>query len=136
LSWAGLLATLLGIGICLEAGDATAVEAPRDEAESVLFGYFTALQTGDIDALGRILGGALRESMSELLENPDYPSDLIRDYGGADFEIVDLQVLESGDVVTTVDTLLPPSEQLRHRLTLRRGESSEGFQIVESEFLP
>jgi len=136
LFWAGLLAALLCLRMCLEAGSAIAAQAPRDEAESVLFSYFTALQTGDVEALGWILGGELRDSMSALLENPDYGSDLVRDYGGADFEIVDLQSLDSGDVVATVDTLLPPYERLRHRLTLRRGGSSEGIQIVRSEFVP
>ena len=136
LTWVGLLAALLGIGLCLEAGGAIGDQAPRYEAESVLQAYFTALQTGDVQALGRILGGEFRESMSGLLTNPEYGLDLVRDYGSAEFEIHELQLLDSGDVVVTVDTLLPPSERLRHLLTLRRGESSESFQIVESEFVP
>lgn len=132
----GLFAVLLGIGLCLGVGGAIGDQAPRDEAESVLVGYFMALQTGDVDALGRILGGELRASMSGLLQNPEYGLDLVRDYGGAEFEVQALQVLDSGDAVATVVTLLPPSERLRHRLRLRRGESSADFQIVESEFIP
>ena len=124
------------LSVTLNLGAAASPPPPDEEAGAVLQSYFAALQTGDVTALGRILGGKLLTSRTSLLQNPDYPYELVRDYGDAEFDILGLQVLDSGDVVATVDSWLSPSERLRHRLTLRRGNSSEGFQIVGSEIIP
>ena len=131
LVWLG--GPLLSVTLCLGAASSP---LPPEEAEAVLNSYFVALQAGDVAALGRILGGELRTSRSSLLQNPDYPYELVRDYGDAEFAILDLQVLGYGDVVATVETWLSPSERLRHRLTLRRVSSSEDFRIVDSEIRP
>ena len=124
------------LSVTLNLGAAASPPPPDEEAGAVLQSYFAALQTGDVTALGRSLGGELRTSRSGLFRNRDYRHELLRGYGGAEFDIVDLQVLDSGDVVATVDTWLSPSERLRHRLTLRRASFSEDFRIVDSELIP
>lgn len=133
---ARLFGAVLGAGLCLGAGDIVGAPPPYFEAESVLLEYFAALQAGDVGALERLLGGELKASRLRLLRNPEYTFELVRDYGVAEFRILDLQRLDSGDMAATVDTWLQPSEKLSYRLTMRRGGLLGGFQIVASEVVP
>lgn len=109
---------------------------PSEEAHTLLQRYFSALQTGNVAVLGNVLGGELRASRAGLLQNPDYALDLVQSYSTSAFDIIELQVLESGDVVATVDTWLDASERIRHRLTIRRAVGSDGYLIVDSEIVP
>ncbi len=108
----------------------------REEAQGLLQSYFSALQTGNVALLREVLGGELGADRASLTQNPEYGLELVRSYAGSDFEVIDLQVLESGDVVATVDTWLDASESIRNRFTIRRSSASEGFRIVHSEVLP
>ena len=115
----------------------TASETPtREEAEALLESYFTALKTGDVATLGVLLGGSLRDSRRGLLENPDYGSHLVADYADTAFDVIDYQMLESGDVVATVDTWHSPSERVRYRLTLQHSAATGLLHIVQAEVVP
>jgi hypothetical protein len=108
----------------------------REEAQGLLQSYFSALQNGNVAVLRELLGGELGAGRAALLQNPEYGLELVKSYAGSDFDVIDFQVLESGDVVATVDTWLDASESIRNRFTMRRPSASEGFLIVDSEVVP
>jgi hypothetical protein len=133
----GFFARALASALLLNLAVGAASETPtRDEAEALLESYFTALKTGDVATLGELLGGSLRDSRRGLLENPDYGSHLVADYADTDFDVIDYQVLESGDVVATVDTWLTPSERVRYRLTLQHSAATGLLHIVHADVVP
>lgn len=109
---------------------------PREQAEALLERYFSALQTGNVAVLGQVLGGELRAARVGLLHNPEYGLELVRSYAESEFDIVQMQVLGSGDVLATVDTWLGASERLRSRLTLSEASATKGYRIVNSESVP
>ncbi|MFN2200538.1 MAG: hypothetical protein ACK2UO_05000 [Caldilineaceae bacterium] len=109
---------------------------PRDEAQRLLQTYFNALQTGNVAVLREVLGGEFGDSQADLLQNPEYELELVQSYAGSDFDVIDVQILESGDVVATVDTWLDASEWIRNRLTLSRPSASQRLRIVHREVVP
>jgi len=127
--WVGLLLLCVGVS-----GSET--PEPRDEAQRLLQTYFNALQTGNVAVLREVLGGEFGDSQADLLQNPEYELELVQSYAGSDFDVIDVQILESGDVVATVDTWLDASEWIRNRLTLSRPSASQRLRIVHREVVP
>ncbi len=135
--FADLSACAAGVILLFNLAISTATATnPQEEAETLLYSYFTALRAGDVTLLGEVLGGDLKKSRSGLLHNPDYGLDLVQVYANVEFDIVDYEILDSGNVVATVDVWLSASERIRHRLVLERRSAIDGFQIVGSEVVP
>lgn len=111
-------------------------QAPSPEAEALLYDYFTALRTGDLNQLRNLLGGKLRAKRARLLQNDVYRHELVKFYGHADFAITGFDVHESGASVVTVEISLGGSERIHHQLTLERLAPNNTLKIVDMQDAP
>jgi hypothetical protein len=114
---------LLLLTLCLGPFLAPASHGVTDaevQAETLVTRYFDALFTGDTQTLGKLLGRELLSTRQNLLNNPDYPSHLLRRYSGARFEIIDSYATGDGGLVVDAIIDLPSASPLSLRFLLRR----------------
>jgi hypothetical protein len=102
------------------------------EAGPVLDAYFVALKTGDVAALGELLGGDLLASRRALLTNPLYPDQLIKDFGDAEFEVIDWSRHRTEAISVDVVVVLDANETVKWRLTMQPDLTAQsGWLIVD-----
>ena len=119
----GVLALLALCGSISSAADGSS-GAGLGDATPVLERYFEALKTGDVGALGAVLGGDLLAQRRPLLENPIYPGELVAAFGNAKFEVVEWSWKRSKAVSVDVAVLLDENESIKWRLTMQRDSDS------------
>jgi hypothetical protein len=89
-------------------------------AREVLLLYFNALSQGDVGTLRSLMGGALLEKRSRLLDNPTYPAHLVKTYGAARFVINKIETLGTADIAIDASIISTPDEVLKRRYLLRK----------------
>jgi hypothetical protein len=83
------------------------------------------------------LGGDLLASRRALLENPLYPDPLIKDFGDAEFEVIDWSRSPSKAISVDVSVMLGTNETVKWRLTMQRDVASQsGLLIVDLTTMP
>jgi hypothetical protein len=132
----GMLALLMLSGSALSAAEGSN-GAGLGDAGPVLERYFEALKTGDVSALGAVLGGDLLAQRRPLLENPIYPGELVAAFGNAKFKVVDWSWKRSKAISVDVAVLLDANETVKWRLTMQPDATSEsGLLIVDLTTIP
>jgi hypothetical protein len=106
---------LVVIYITLQSIAATAGTWLEDNAQNLVSQYLDALTRGDTELVLNVIGGDLLKSRRSLLQNPDYPSYLIKAYTDTKVSVVDSRQLTADSV--EVDVMIEKSLDEHYRLT-------------------